>query len=415
MGIYANKSLVRLIVVSIALLAGNIHVASSRDYAFDGSITETALRNYLARSITFCELLNPELTEESLGGNVDDNIRMLTNIGAKFIGRSIYMWGDETRIDTLLESGETVAEKIHRADPDIVLQAAAFEIVTEEVDKIPIPAWVFEIYDLQPETRNFRYQAMLYPDGHRKDQWRRGSSVPDMSQLETRLWFLFLTGSYINIGVEAIHFGQVEIMDDRDPNWDHWQDMMTRVRDYAAKRARRHFVICDAHTPGGGIVRGGKLLFDCHSFPLRIEEVADKPEQGILLMGHYDSLFGRSKGGETPSGWTCDHLPYLVEFDNFGRSRREGQNIGEHWIWGYDEIGWYARQSEAYRDLWLHYAWNWLKLHDPDGYLEMPGSRTLAFPADGKHWYWANTPSDAIPSGYNQENTIKAIWATDID
>jgi len=45
----------------------------------------------------------------------------------------------------------------------------------------------------------------------------------------------------------------------------------------AAKGARRHFVACDAHVPGGGFLRDGKLLLDFHAFPLRIEEVADKP------------------------------------------------------------------------------------------------------------------------------------------
>jgi hypothetical protein len=43
----------------------------------------------------------------------------------------------------------------------------------------------------------------------------------------------------------------------------------------------------------------------------------------------------------------------------------------------------------------------------------MPGSRTLAAPAGNIHWYWANTKSDAVPTGFNQEQTIKAIWQDD--
>jgi len=380
--------------------------AAERDYKFDGKISREVLENYLSRAITMCDLLDGK-------GNVDDNIRMLKNVGVKFAGRAIYMWGGEARLESLLSRGRPIAEKVHQADPELILQAAVFEIVTEQVNQIPIPEWVFSEFGLKPEQRNFRYEAMVYPDGHRRNQWSGGASVPDMSQLETRMWFVHLAARYIDIGVEAIHFGQVEIMDDRDADHVHWRDMLARVRRYAEKHARRHLLLCDAHVPSGGIVHEGNLLFDFHSFPLRIEEVPDKPQEGILKMGYLDSIFGRSKGGATPSGWECNSLPYIVEFDNFGRSRREGQNIGAHWIWGYDEICWFAHQSEEYRNQWLRYSWNWVREHDPNGYVQMPGSRTLAAPANGKGWYWANTRSEAVPDGFSQEQTIEEIWARD--
>lgn len=380
--------------------------AAERDYHFDRKISREVLENYLSRANTMEALLHGR-------GNVEDNIRMLKNTGVKFAGRAIHMWGGEGRLETRLATAPPIVKQVHKADPEIILQAAIFEIVTEQVNRIAVPEWVLREFGLKPEQRNFRYEAMLYEDGHRRNQWSRGASVPDMSQVETRMWFLHLAACYIDIGVEAIHFGQVEIMDDRDPQHVHWRDMLSRVRRYAAKHARRHLVLFDAHVPSGGIVHDGKLLFDFHSFPLRIEEVPDKPHQGVLKMGYLDSIFGRSKGGITPSGWKCEHLPYLVELDNFGRSRREGQNIGAHWIWGYDEICWFAHQSEAYRNQWLRYAWNWVRENDPNGYLQMPGSRVLAAPVNGKRWYWANTRSDAVPDGFNQEETIKAIWAAD--
>jgi len=84
-----------------------------------------------------------------------------------------------------------------------------------------------------------------------------------------------------------------------------------------------------------------------------------------------------------------------------------------HYIWGYDEICWFAHQPAEYRNFWLKYAWDWVRRHDPNGYLQMPGSRTLANPVGKKNWYWANTPSKAVPIGFGQEETIKAIWAED--
>jgi len=379
---------------------------TTRDYRFDGTISRSVLENYLSRSITMSAVLHGT-------GDADDNVRMLTNTGAKFVGRAIYRWGGEASLETLLATAKPIAAKLHEADPQIVLQAAAFEIVTEQVNQIPIPPRVFEQFGLEPQKRHFRYESMLYPDGHRVNHWNRGASVPDMSRLETQMWFVYLCQRYIDIGIEAVHFGQVEIMDDRDPEHVHWRRMMELVRQYARQHARHHILLCDAHVPSGGIVHDGKLMFDFHSFPLRIDEVVDRPGHGVLKMGYLDSIFGRSKGGLSPSGWTCQSLPFIAELDNFGRSRRGGQNIGAHWIWGYDEICWFAHQSEAYRNQWLCYAWHWIRQHDPNGYLQMPGSRTLAAPVGEVHWYWANSKSPAVPTGFNQEETIKAIWDGD--
>ena len=378
--------------------------AECRDYDFDGSISREVLENYLSRSITMMDLLSGV-------GNEDDNIRMLKNMGAKFAGRALYVWGGESRVPNMLPRAREIAQKVHSADPEMALQAGIYEIITEDVNRVPIPEWVFTEFGLPVENRNFDYEKTLYPHGRKRDYWRRGASIPDMSQLETRLWFFYAAASYISVGIEAIHFGQVEIMDDNDRDHVHWLDMMSRVRRYAAKNARRHFVMCDAHVPSGGIVHDGKLMFDLHSFPLRIEEVADSPHGGVLKMGYIDSIFGRSKGGVTPSGWSCESLPFMVELDNFGSSGREGENIGAHWIWGYDEICWFAHQSEEYRNNWLQYAWDWIREHDSNGFLEMPGSRCLASPVDGKSWYHANTRSAAVPDGFNQEETIKGIWA----
>jgi hypothetical protein len=43
----------------------------------------------------------------------------------------------------------------------------------------------------------------------------------------------------------------------------------------------------------------------------------------------------------------------------------------------------------------------------------MPGSRVLHASVDGQHWYYANTRSKAVPQGFSQEETIKAIWSED--
>jgi len=380
--------------------------AAARDYRFDGKISRAVLENYLSRAITQLDFLHD-------ADRADESLRMLRHVGAKFVGRAIYAWGREGAQERRFASTREIAAKAHQADPDMILQGCIFEIVSTDVSGIAMPAWLFEAFDRPVETRNFRYEQMLYPDGRFRNKWGRGRSVPDMSRLETRMWFVYVARRYVELGVEAIHFGQVRLMDQRDRDHVHWRDMMSRVRACAAKRARRHMLICDAHVPTGGVVHDGKLMFDFHSFPLRVAEVRGAGQRGELRMGYLDTIFGRSKGGVTPSGWSCKHLPYLAELDNFGVSRHPGRPADDCFVWGYDEICWFARQSEPYRNDWLRYAWKWIREHDANGFLQMPGSRCLAAPASGHRHYRANTASPACPEGFNQEETIRAIWASD--
>jgi hypothetical protein len=402
----------------LLLLAGGVDGLSARPmYRFNGKLSRDVLESYLSRSITMTELYR------SPGGHQDDDIRMLHHIGAKFAGRTIYLWGEEARIadPKFLEQGRAMAGKIHRNDPDLILQAAVFEIVTEQVGQVPVPAFVFREFGLRAEQRNFDYSKMLFPDGTMVNHWRRGSSVPDIRQPETKMWFFFLAASYINAGIEAVHFGQLDLVGRKDDGYRNWADLLHRVRAYAAKKARRHYLICDAHVPKGGPVVDGKLLLDFHSFPLRPKEVAGSPGKAVLDAGYSDAIYGRSNGGVAPSGWKCEHLPYLVEFDNFGGTRTPGQASQAEkpsiFVWGYDEVTWFAQQPEAYRNEWLQYAWDWLAEHDRNGFLEMPGGRMLthgpAIPGGGTvNWYFANTRSAASPDGFSQEETIRRIWTS---
>jgi hypothetical protein len=312
-----------------------------------------------------------------------------------------------------LERAKQQVPKVREADPEMILQACVFEIVSTQVEQVPVPDWAFIALGQPVEKRNFRYTDMIYPEGQRRS-WGPNASVPDVSQPETKLWFYFLAASYIDLGFEAIHFGQVEIMNRRDPDQEDWSQVLGLVRAYAAKHARRHLVLCDGHVPSGGLVRDGRLLLDFHSFPLRVKEAPEHPQEAVLQAGFSDSIYGRSKGGITPSGWKCEHLPYLVELDNWGVSKTPGQaGAGGIWIWGYDEITWFAHQSQQYRSNWLNYAWDWMRQTDPNCHLQMPGSRTLRSPLDNMRWYFANTPSPAVPTGLGDEETIRTIWAAD--
>src|ERR1700761_2092891 len=67
------------------------------DFHFDGTISRTVLENYLSRSISFTELLHDDLSQPRDRRGVDprDNLRLLLDSKAKFIGRSLMLWGHE--------------------------------------------------------------------------------------------------------------------------------------------------------------------------------------------------------------------------------------------------------------------------------------------------------------------------------
>ena len=375
-------------------------------------ISREVLDNYLEKSITMVYFLTPD-NSRGRYPYYEDDVRMIKNIGAKFIGRAIYSWGGESRLAdaSYLNSATEIVKHMHEHDPDIVFQACLFEIITKDVEKVSIPEWVFRGFGIPYIERNFSYEAMLNDEGKFVNHWRENSSVPDISKLETQLWFYFLAGSYINIGCEAFHIGQVELMGMNDPDRTHWAFIIDKMRDYARKHGRRNWVIIDAHTPYFGMLKDGVSLLDFNSFHMRIKEIPEEPYKGKLEVNYLDALYLKSKGCITPSGWECESLPYLVEFDNFGRSREANvASIYSIFVWGWDEISWLSLQPEDYRNEFIKYAYQWLKDNDPNGHLEMPGNRMISCPNESNGSYRANTRSEDCPIGYSQEETIKEIW-----
>src|SRR5258707_15552966 len=99
------------------------------DYRFNGKMSRKVLDNYLSRSITMEGLLNGR-------GDLDDNVRMLKSTGAKFIGRSLCLWGGEANLLVNLERAKKQIPKVREADPDMILEACIFEIVSMQVEQV---------------------------------------------------------------------------------------------------------------------------------------------------------------------------------------------------------------------------------------------------------------------------------------
>ena len=408
-----------LMVVGLSACSNSTGVFNKNSkYYFDGSISREVLENYLDRSVTAGYFLVPGTPERYLFPFRQDDIRMIQNIGAKFIGRSLYRWGEESKLadPAFLEYARRLIVYMHEFDPEIVFQGCIFESVSNDVNNLAIPAWVFEAFNLPVEKRNFNRAEMVKRIDSNSSA-AMGGSCPMVNNLETKLWFYFLAKSYIDIGIEAFHLGQVNVIGRDDPDKTNYKEIIDKIRDYAKKNARRHYVLLDGHTPYHGFIKDGVSLLDFNSFPLRIREIPEKPMEGKLEVGHSDGLFQKSLGAISPSGWVAESMPYLVEFDNFGMRRNPppGEAVLEdHFCWGYDDITWFALQDEEYRNKWLWYAFDWLRKTDPNGHLQMCLIRMITHPNSAETYrsYFANTKSVACPVGFSQEETIKEIWNT---
>jgi len=70
-------------------------------------------------------------------GDLDDNIRTIKSIGAKYIGRSLSLWNGEANFLRNIERAKQQVPKALAADPELVLEACVYETVTPDVEQIP--------------------------------------------------------------------------------------------------------------------------------------------------------------------------------------------------------------------------------------------------------------------------------------
>lgn len=396
------------------------------DFSFSGSVSKKVLCNYLSRSIIYSD----EHTV-TRGLTFDETLRFILYTGAKYIGHASCTWNPGAADDSDIENKKADLAKAHSVDPDIMFEACIFECISKKVNEIAIPPWVFNAFGQTATARNFNYDSMIFLDGSFINHWGYDASVPDMTRLETQMFFYYRACRYIDAGFEGLHMGQVHLIGKKDRNFACWTKVLNMIRDYAKTHARRKFVFITAHTHG---ITGtdNKLLFDFHAFPLRMAPAKGSlphipteknPQEVEFRTGYSDSIYERSLGGVTHSGWSCSSLPYFVELDNFWNgvcdSDIDSPESKFPYCWGMDEISWFANQPQSYRTEFLQYAYNWVRDLSDDGFAEMPGNRTayVRNPKDRKEFFhnpYVPNSSLFYSKGFDDEDTIRNIWISDL-
>jgi len=405
----ARRRVAALHVAAAVLLGGCASRPVAPLTALDGAPPEAEVVRCLDRALTMSSVLHryPWAAREWQA-----NLDLIGELQPALVGRAALVWGWEHLMLRSLTGLERRVGQIHAVAPGAVVQGAIFEFVTRDVELVDVPAHVLAEFGLPAERRRFDYDAMLpavaAPDDHAG--WDPAvAATPDITRLETRLWFFHLATLYLDAGIEAIHLGSIGRTAAHDHDLGHTADLLARIRAHASAHARRGWVMLDAHTHG--LVRHGRLLLDFHSWPLRPREVGAASAQDVALeAGFLDAIYGRSRGGTTPQGRYVRHHRFLVELDNGYAGPTPGGCDLPECVWGSDEITWFARQPAARRDALLRRFWREVPALDPVGRFQMPGVRPLqAQLAAGCENYLAHDPAD-LGCGAGQKAAILELW-----
>lgn len=387
------------------------------DFTFDGNLKKEVLENYLSRSVTAAGLYESDTLE--------DDLRIIGELGIKFLGRASGVWYMTEDDDEHFAKSKRLADRVHEMDPEIILQACVFEMIVERIEEVEIPAYVLAAFGQKEEKRCFRLADTLFeekPSGfiHESSEKSKNGGIPDLNRLEARMWFYYRATRYIDCGYEALHMGQVHLYTANDVGMAKTYELFGMIREYAAMHGRRHKVLMDAHTHGVSV--RGELLFDYHAMPFTRMPLMQEEGTKLVLVRE-----GFSEGGKNPNGFEAEVMPYLMEYDNWGGKVVDNpeamtrQELAEHDWWGYDQIGWFANQSEEERNHFLEYTYKWTEINNINAYFEVPFRRMLSDASipmkradTGEEavqtFYQCNQRSERCPMGFSQEEAMRRIF-----
>ncbi|MBC7691701.1 MAG: hypothetical protein H7222_08010 [Methylotenera sp.] len=377
--------------------------------AVPGSMAHLKLA--LSRSITMAGLnvFDPYYPATQL----TDDIQMIARIRPLYIGRWAGWWGstwdDATESRHFAEAADA-ARRIHAMDPDIVVEGAVFEYINLAVNNITVPAWVFQAFDLPVEQRHFSFLAMTFPDFPAHHNWSGPTdAIPDLTRIESKMWYYYRARNYIDAGAESLHTGQIQLMSEGDPSMLHVWGLFKKIRAYGAQHARRNFVWINSHAQGYVTPPDSyrRLVFDFQEVPIRPKQRGSRIEQFTVEKNYLDTIYHSVTPGVTPRDEYVASLPYLAEFDNFGISQRPGVANQDWFPFGYDEITWFSLLPKARRDSALRYISDRIASFGNEGYLQMPGQRGTTLP----NVAWPGVMYRANRSAFDQEDAIQAIWS----
>lgn len=381
---------------------------NGKNFGFKNSVSLEVLNNYLSQAVTYTMFGDNSYNAR----RTDEALRFITSVGAKYIQRAAGEWYPSYSFET--ENYGAMKAKlaaVHEVDPDIIFEACIFEVSCVDMNNIPIPEWVFKAFGLTPENRCFNADLTKFKDGYGVNHWANGYHIPDITTTEMQMFVYYRACSFIDLGFEALHLGQVKLTGKNDTNNATYAKLIGMIRDYAKSHARRGYVLINAHN-NQFTAPDGKMLSDMIVAPARVHAAAGEtkhavsdtnPQRCIVEPGYWgDSVYNSGISGTSPSGWYAEKYPYLVEFDNYTVTGTDTTDPNSY-VWGKDEIGWYTVQPQWYRKEFMQYLINTINGYGENGHISFVGHRGGEF--------YSNNKSELCPSGSGDEAFIKEIFS----
>ena len=328
---------------------------------FEGqsSLTKALLDSCLDRAVTH------------MNGHWDDwnarGMQFLEFSGAKFLH-----WGDLgwARLYTDLDWQKitAAADTIHGSawGGDTILECGIMEaIYPSQADNQRIPDWYLQVLQdlgIQPKRtfgpngpQYFRYESMFdrtAPDWPWVDIWGSGSGAPDITMLETLLWYAWLAAEYIDAGFEGIMWGQMMMTGTRDYDHAASYGLFQFAREWAAIRGYRRAMTLTSHVnqTWNYPTNSSNPLFTHLTWPTRMSYTTNTSFGMQFGVGVPASP--PQQGGQEIEAilQVPGDLPILLEIDNYGPGQ---QLVCDQ---GWDEITAFARKPAADRRAFLdHY------------------------------------------------------------
>ena len=332
---------------------------------FDGqqSLTKPLVEAYLDRSISHMNAWD------------DRSVQFINESGAKFIHWADLGWGRLYTADDWKQLTDTI-DKIHSIDgsQDIIFECGIMEITSlTAMNATPIPDWMLKILDdlglqdkrkVGPNGKNyFCYESMFdrnatnWPKRY-VGEWDKNpaseSSVPDLTMLETQLYYAYVAAEYIDAGFEGILFGQAGLTGKRDTGNISMNNICEFAKKWAAARAYRHAVTLSSHVLNPPEYSSSpnekpKPLYTHLSFPTRMIYTNDTPI-GMMFSPYLEASGRRQGGKQLLRVLNLPHdLPILLEIDNYAPTKGPSPVCDE----GYDEITAYANKNREQRAAFL--------------------------------------------------------------
>lgn len=340
-------------------------------FAKQSDLTSDLIDRYLSRAIShFLPWGKPARSR-----------RFLENTGTKYIHWSHLLWGQSPPEWKTLCSE---IDSVHGTDwgADVVYEAGVMECVyRSQVDSVRIPDWLYKCMDdlginktRKPGPKGERYFSYENMFDRTADDWppqnigrwdrdEKGvdrGSVPDITMVETQLWYAYLITEYIDAGFEGIFFGQIGLTGARDTGNECTWELCQFAKRIAAARAYRHAVFLSTHhycVPyKGQLSPDSPTIFTHMTWPSRMFYSSNHDFGMECGLNATEDGQHRTRGEFQMLLKPPTDLPILIEIDNYGPVAKDSSIAADPE--GDDEITAYMKKPHSAREGFLRYYYH---------------------------------------------------------